>query len=333
MRIKALGILTAVLVTLSSCWKEDERFVLQPAGNVTQKQVKMGESYDKIIYFNIHTQDFMVRSLADWDFAFENTESGLHIRMNGGKGFRAHETSETDFAVGYTVVSGHEFKYDAPNGHLDSTGIGTWWSNTDGTSKSKLYIINTDPTKTSGTAHFKRFQVQKADKTGFWVKVGNLDGNIDAKTYFIPKDAKYNYSYLNIATGEVKTDLEPEKDTWDIVFTRYQHVYHDQGPEPLPYQVTGVLLNPNGVKAYEETKMKFEDITLDYALGLNYTADADVIGFDWKYYNQTSGRFTVNPNLIYIVKTVSGYYYKLRFIDFYDEKGIKGNPLFDLQRL
>ncbi len=333
MRIKALGILTAVVVTLSSCWKEDERFVLQPAGNVTQTQVKMGESYDKIIYFNINTQNFMVRNLADWDFAFENTEKGLHIRMNGGKGFRAHETSETDFAVGYTIVKGHEFKYDAPNGHLDSTAIGEWWSNTDGTSKGKLYIINTDPTKTSGTAHYKRFQVQKADNTGFWVKVGNLDGNVEEKTYFIPKDEKYNYSYLNIATGEVKTDMEPEKGEWDIVFTRYQHVYHDQGPEPLPYQVTGVLLNPNGVRAYEETKKKFEDINLDYALGLTYTADADVIGFDWKYYNQTTGRFTVNPKMVYIIKTVSGYYYKLRFIDFYDDKGVKGNPLFDLQRL
>jgi hypothetical protein len=38
-------------------------------------------------------------------------------------------------------------------------------------------------------------------------------------------------------------------------------------------------------------------------------------------------------NKIFVVKTADGYFYKIRFLDFYDENGAKGVPKMAYQRL
>ncbi len=78
---------------------------------------------------------------------------------------------------------------------------------------------------------------------------------------------------------------------------------------------------------------KFEDIDITYAMGVKLTKRADVVGYEWKSYNQGTGRYTVDITRTFIIKTISGYYYKFRFIDFYNDKGVKGAPTFEMQRL
>lgn len=331
MRIKIFSILSVCTLLLSSCWKDEDAYVLPPSGGAVQQELSLGENYEKIIFFNVDKRQFLVRNLSDWDLAFACPDGNLHIKLNTGKELLVHETPETDINANYTIIQGMEWRYDVPSGNLDSTAVGEWWSNGNGTSKMKMYVVDMG-INYKGGERYKKIQVQKADNTGFWIKAGDLNKN-NVADYFIPKDAKYNYAYLDLTTGQIETDLEPEKDNWDLVFTRYTHIFHDQGPTPIPYQVTGVLLNPNGVQAYEERDMKFDDITIDYAQNLNFTNNADVVGYDWKDYNQTTGRYVVYSNRTYIIKTISGYYYKMRFIDFYDLQGKKGNPVFDLQRL
>jgi hypothetical protein len=102
----------------------------------------------------------------------------------------------------------------------------------------------------------------------------------------------------------------------------------------MPYGLTGVLINGNGVEGWKETNKSFDDIDINYAKSVQLSTNAEAIGWDWKSYNQTSGRYTVNKTVTYIIKPVtSDYYFKLRFIDYYDDKGVKGTPTFDLQRL
>ena len=45
----------------------------------------------------------------------------------------------------------------------------------------------------------------------------------------------------------------------------------------------------------------------------------DAIGYNWKEYNFESQNYTVNTDLNYIIKDVSNRYFKLHFIDFYNE--------------
>jgi len=59
----------------------------------------------------------------------------------------------------------------------------------------------------------------------------------------------------------------------------------------------------------------------------------DVIGFDWKYYNIDHALYSITPNIVYIIRSVNGLYYKLRFIDYYDQNKQKGNPTFQYELL
>ena len=54
---------------------------------------------------------------------------------------------------------------------------------------------------------------------------------------------------------------------------------------------------------------------------------------DWKEYDFDNEHYTVLPDKIYVLKTSIGYYYKLRFIDFYNSTGEKGYPTFEFLRL
>jgi len=58
-----------------------------------------------------------------------------------------------------------------------------------------------------------------------------------------------------------------------------------------------------------------------------------VIGYEWKYYNFDAALYTIEPGLAYVIRDRDGFYYKLRFIDFYSEGGEKGYPKFEYVRL
>lgn len=328
MNSKRLSILGIAIVMLSSCWKEEGAYILPaPPKDVVQKRIELGSNYDKIAYLNIKENSLIIKNLNDWDLAFQSGENEFYLKTNGGKPIAVFKTPNTDFDQPYAFIGGEEWKYDAASGNLDSTAIGKWWDAT-GKSENNVYLLNFG---TDAKPKCRKLQIQKADATGYWIKIG--DQNVPGGTeIFVPKKATKNYTHLNVNTGEIFTDFEPDKENWDLVFTRYTTgIPHDGGIKQYP--VTGVLLNPNKVKAYMELTKTFEEIDMAYALSINYTDNDEVIGYEFKTYDQATGKYTTEKNRTYIVKTITGLYYKLRFIDYYSQNGVKGSPLFDMQQL
>ena len=74
-------------------------------------------------------------------------------------------------------------------------------------------------------------------------------------------------------------------------------------------------------------------VTLDDTLQFPFSSARDAIGYTWKYYSFDTGSYTVDPSLVYIVQDAEGYFYKLRFVDFYSEQGEVGCPRFEVQPL
>ena len=97
------------------------------------------------------------------------------------------------------------------------------------------------------------------------------------------------------------------------------------------YSLTNYL---NGVSVAIDTINEFSSINFDDISSYNFLTYQDIIGYDWKYYNFSSNTYTIVDNLVYIIKDVKGFYYKLKFIGFYDyETGEKGFPEFEIQKL
>lgn len=122
----------------------------------------------------------------------------------------------------------------------------------------------------------------------------------------------------------------PNLSEFDLIFTRYTHVF----PDPyMPYMVTGVLSANPLLRLAVDTTHDFQAISLQDTVSYKWTNTRDGIGYDWKKYSFTAQTFEILNKRNYIIRTPEGWYYKLRFLDFYDSAGNKGYITFEYQLL
>ena len=94
---------------------------------------------------------------------------------------------------------------------------------------------------------------------------------------------------------------------------------------------------PSGMDISQDTLMDFHAIDLQSALELEYNLVQDEIGYDWKDVVGDVGSGNVNyviiPDINYVIRDWQGFYYKVRFVNFYNNAGEKGYPTFEMQKL
>lgn len=248
--------------------------------------------------------------------------------INGGKEIQVALTDETDFSRLPQMPDKSQWRWDNPNQHPDSSAIGCWKDTAFGHRK-RIFIIDLGPT--AAPMRFAKLQLLSVNDSAYTFRFGDVSAK-DAPITTLKKDKNCNYTYFNAQIADIVA-YEPIATDWDIQFTRYRYVYYNMNPI-TPYQVNGVLSNTTVTQVAETTNIKFEDIDASLATSLTYSNAADVIGFDWKYYDLNgSGKYTVNSKKTFLIKHSSGTIYKLKFIDFYDDQGRKGVPKFVYQRL
>lgn len=164
----------------------------------------------------------------------------------------------------------------------------------------------------------------------FQMRFANPDNSGDT-TVLILRDPAMDQVYYSFDEGMM--DIAPLPDQWSLLFTRYTTMLVTDEGEDYPYLVVGVLLNPNEVGAALDTIHDFMDMTADDITDLEYTSRADVVGYEWKYYDFDAGVYTIVPDMNYVIRDRDGYFYKLRFVDFYSDEGVKGYPSFEFVRL
>jgi hypothetical protein len=59
---------------------------------------------------------------------------------------------------------------------------------------------------------------------------------------------------------------------------------------------------------------------------LNFSRKLNEIGYDWKAYDQDANQYTIVPNKYFVIRDVTGNYFKIKFVSFYNDQGIKGFP-------
>ncbi len=322
-----LIILTFVLL-LTSCEKVESPVVLPVKGGTDLFRVDMGEEYENQIFFDFSTRQVVMTSKVNsWDLAFDADPKGYHVFMNGGKNIfitntHTHNPAEIT-AMKASAVADSCWKFDAPSGMTDSTGLGEWRDGA-GNSKKEVFIVKFH----DGT--YKKIILLDVNNASYTMAYGDI-ASTTLDTIEIPKDPTYNYAYFSFANNGKLVLPEPPKESWDIVFTRYRYIYYDLNN--FPYSVNGVLLNPFNTAAAADSVTAFSDITYSNATPPNFSTHRDVIGWDWKLYNFNTGMYEVKPWKNYVLKSRTGYYWKLHFVDFYGPTGMKGSPSFEFERI
>lgn len=317
------------LIILAACNKSDVAIVLpKTEGNIKTGKVTLGNSYLNQVYYQLSTDSFRSNDLLIWDIGFECAPEANYLIINGGKEVQVLNTELTNFDSIKTLPAKTDWLWDDPNGDQTHSAFGVWFEPSTHQSKKLVYIVDRGQMEAN---RYKKIQLIGVDDQKYLLQYANLDGS-ELNVIEIWKNYDKNHVYLNLSQTPAVHDLEPSKLKWDILFTRYRHVYYELTPI-TPYSVTGVLLNPHNTQVFRDSTTGFEQINIQYALSLNFSAKSDLIGFDWKHYDFNTARYMVKPNLTYIIKSNNGFYYKLRFVDFYDTQGLKGTPQFEIQQL
>jgi hypothetical protein len=313
------GVVT--LLILVACEKDEIPIAKRAPGNVITTQVEMGSDYaDQLFYSLSNNRVVSQNKKTDWDLGFEATTDGWHIVLNTARGGAAANTGKTDVAS-VSSVNDAEWRWDAHSGNLDSTAIGDYRG------KNEVYLIDRGYDELGTHTGYRKIVLLDVTETYYSIKVAELDGTNET-TIRIEKDTTVNFVSFSFNQNKV-VSIQPPKQEWDLLFTQYIHLFEDP---PVPYLVTGVLINRN-LEATAVYDKPFEEISFDNVDQYSFSKAINVIGYDWKEYSFNAGSYVIFPEKNYIVKSHEGRYFKLHFIDFYNENGDKGAPLMEIQEL
>jgi len=329
--MRFLPVILILALTFTSCFEEDELVIPHEQGGLEVGQAALGESYGRQVFYDLHrNMEVSSNSVSDWDLSFESSSGGWEIILNSSKFMYAGNSLDTTFEADLNQAD-LDMRFDSSDGNPDSTALGPWYqSNEDTTWSNKfVYLLDRGIDDQFLPVGLKKIQFDIIGED-YLMRHSNED-NSGENSVLINRDPALAKVYFSFENGIV--DIAPPSDSWSLIFSKYTTMLVTDEGELYPYLVMGALLNPNGVAASLDTIHNFMDIQLADTKDLEFSFRSDVIGYDWKYYNFDAALYTIEPGLAYVIRDRDGFFYKLRFIDFYSEAGEKGYPKFEYVRL
>lgn len=306
---------------LTGCFQEELPIEPVDRGDVINASVVMQPNYrDQVWYSLVEERVVSVNAKTDWELGFLCTDSTYGIILNSSLAMGAAETGTTDFEA-VTSDDDLEFFPDHSSGHPDSMALRNLLGG-------QVFVIDRGYTPSGASRGKVKFQLLSASNGTYEFRYAALNGEKE-QVETLEKDDRFNFLAWSLQSHEVR-QIEPEKTTYDLCFSQYTHLFY----EPYtPYLVTGVIQNRHQMQVAEDTLRSFEEITSEDLDRLSWSSDLDIIGYDWKFFDFANNAFTVFSEDLFIIHNAAGFVFKLRFLDFYDESGNKGTPVFDFQRL
>lgn len=320
-------------MVLSSCFKEEEGIEPVDRGGAIVKTISTGENgdYSDQVFYDIENNvEVKVVDRASWDLGFETTPTGVVVRLNTSNTMQASKTGETDFsAISDITTFPLDYYWDRSDGSVDSVALKDWIIG--GVPTNEVFILDLGETVDLVQRGFRKLQILGVTATDFTIRYANIDGS-NEQTRVIPKEVNKNQTCFSFSGAGSVVNIEPDANDWDLLFTQYLHTFYDSDPE-IYYSVHGVLLNPTKTKGARVFDKEFSEISISDVAVYPLTNKLDVIGYEWKLFDFATELYTVDITKNYIIQDRSGAYYKMRFTDFYNTGGVKGNPQFELVKL
>ncbi len=328
-----LSLLLLIAIGFQSCFKEDEMVSPHPRGDIMTDTIPMTVNYLNQVYFSLDSGKVVSANVKTlYDLGFECSQTGWRVILNTGDFMKVADLGKVPFGQTYDTI-GLIMLFDKSDGNPDSNAIGQWFeiSGADTVSKNHVYALSRGLDELGNPLGLYQVIFDSLRNNMYYFRYAPLSGGT-ISSGAITKDPEVNYVFFSLKSGSAVPG-EPSKDTYDLLFTQYTTMLYTNEGFPYPYLVTGVLLNRYMVVAAVDSIVDFLAITRDIAMTMNYTKALDGIGYDWKYYDDETGNYTILPNLSYVIRGVSGFWFKLRFVDFYNKEGLKGYPVIEYQRL
>ncbi|AEV31342.1 hypothetical protein Oweho_0321 [Owenweeksia hongkongensis DSM 17368] len=332
--IRNLAFAFLAILVFSSCEKEEDLLPGEYRSDVPG-QVNMvsegGVDYQMQIYFDLSSGENKGENKRDvWDLALGCDASNPNLFINPSMLQRVAATGSTDFSASYDPAN-FAFDYERAKTFYRKGRMMKDWNGT--TSDEQVYIVDMGKTMTNQSRGYKLFQAVSFNGQAYTVKISNLDHS-DLQELLIPVNSDYTHVYISFSNPSDILELEPPKEEWDILFTKYMERLFD-GVDTLDYSVTGALLNPYKSvgyfheESYLDSTWNYSDLSYEDIEESRYSTRSDVVGHDWKYYDLDAGAYSAIPSKHYFIKDAEEQNYRLHFTGFYDEQGRKGGVSFE----
>jgi hypothetical protein len=329
---KNIIVLALGAVAFFTACEKPEPLYPQPKTSVgVQSQIfAMGENYANQLWFDFATQKTETNAFGLWHIGFSCDPNQPRMCINGGisASFSVAKFSGNSFGkLTSDSIKKSKWLFDNPTGDPDSSAFleaftkkGSKWEVNDFT-----YVIDLGD-KIKDSTRYVQLKLTTCDPgKQIEFEYGNLNQKGNFRKETIKANPLKNFVYYHFIEQKVVENEPLDNHQWDVLFTTYKESVPDQNGVPYPYVIRGVLINPKKVEVAQLDKVDFNTIDKGYAMGVSYTKKQDEIGYDWKQYDQTSERYTMVPNRVYLLKTTDAFI-KLKFVDFYDDQGRKGFP-------
>ena len=307
-------------------------------GDVIIDTIPMTHYYTNQVYYDLSlSEQSGINDKSAFDLNFECLDTSIIIRLNTANFALAGITSETKLE-NVTDTTGLEWIFDGSTGSLDSLAIFDWIniSDNDTTYSNSVYVINRGISPLGINLGLIKIRFDSLIGNRFYFTHSKMDNSQLTKAVVEKLDDCIYTQYSFVEQQQLQ--FEPVSEDWDLLFTQYTTMLYTLEGDKYPYLVTGVLQKYNVVKVAFDTTMSFEQITIADTVGLDFSYEFDKIGYDWKELkgdvNSGNIRYEARLNYNYIIQDKDHYFYKLRFVNFYDLKtGDKGYPTIEYQRL
>jgi hypothetical protein len=302
----------------------------------TLDTVSIGAGYSQQVWYKLETDKETKSSANNWDLAFSTRISrdaaiGLHPNASLFKAVApvsAWATLNIDTLTltpdkqqfnADTVWYTGAFNYTGDN--LFNYGWGGYNLVTHNVVGDSIYIL-----KTPSGAWKKIFIEKLAYDTSYFFKYADLNG-ANEKSFELKKKnfANKHFGYFSFITNNI-VDREPLSKDWDLTFLRYIGLTPDGTGKLQNYPLTGVLSSD----AVTVAKVR-RDTANDKIEGLNFQSKINVIGADWKSFDQANNRWKLLDSTAYFVKMSSGKLFKLVFTGF--GGSANGNMIFTREEI
>lgn len=311
-----------VALTLAGCDKGEIPIDPHVNGPLETTTIDLGPGYKNQIFYNLESNSVVSQNeKTDWDLGFLTGPDDWQIVINSSKAGGVWRIDGLNFES-VPDVSDAVWSYDRPSGNLDSTAIDDY-RNTN-----VFYVVDLGYSSQLETLGYMKLKVDSVNEDGYFVRTADLEHNQELAV-FIEKDEGLHRACFSFTSNAV-VDIEPLSSDWDLLFTQYTNIFYDPF---LPYLVAGVLINTQQTLVAVDTDKIFSDITYNDVDSYVFSSDQDAIGYAWKEFDFNTESYLVFPEVNYIIKNGDGQYFKLHFIDFYNDLGQTGYPMFEVQQL
>lgn len=300
--------------------------------------LSMNSSYVDDVFFDAETQA-ITNSSQEWDIAFTVQPMDASIRINDGRGVRLYVYSNNllDWdSVDVSNFTASDFLYNSFNswsGAFNVTsnssdvfdyGWGSYNIVTHDVNGNKIFIIET----LQGIIKKIRIDKLAGIDQQFIFTYANIDGSNEVTDTI----NQFNYNtksfvYYNL-DQEAVYDFEPNINEWDLMFTKYMaKIFNPAINDTVYYSVSGVLHNPSA------QSMKISDVDISNVNYSDYLFSDNIstIGYDWKFFNNSSFSYSIVDSLICFINTEEGSVFSIVFDAF--EGSSTGNIWFYLDNL